>query len=90
MATTLGTPVTEFQTYQVWWTQDYIRFGVNANSDNAYYEYKKPAGASAAHWPFTNPMDLILNLAIGGTLGGTVPVGDFKYQMVVDYVRVYQ
>jgi beta-glucanase (GH16 family) len=88
--TTLGAPVTEFHTYQVWWTQDYIRFGVDANSDNAYYTYNKPANATSANWPFTGPMDLILNLAIGGSLGGTVPGGDFDYEMVVDYVRVYQ
>ncbi len=88
--TTLGTPVTEFHTYKVWWTQDYIRFGVDANSDNAYYTYTKPANATSANWPFTGPMDLILNLAIGGSLGGTVPSGDFDYEMVVDYVRVYQ
>jgi beta-glucanase (GH16 family) len=88
--TTLGTPVTEFHTYQVWWTQDYIRFGVDANSDNAYYTYNKPANATSANWPFTGPMDLILNLAIGGSLGGSVPSGDFDYEMVVDYVRVYQ
>ena len=31
-----------------------------------------------------------MNIAIGGTLGGTVPAGDFTYEMLVDYVRVYQ
>ena len=35
-------------------------------------------------------MDIILNIAIGGELGGTVPAGDFTYEMLVDYVRVYQ
>ncbi len=35
-------------------------------------------------------MDIILNLAIGGTLGGELPTGNFQYEMVVDYVRVYQ
>ena len=31
-----------------------------------------------------------MNIAIGGNLGGTVPAGDFTYEMLVDYVRVYQ
>ena len=34
-------------------------------------------------------MDIILNIAIGGNMGGTVPAGDFEYEMLVDYVRVY-
>ncbi len=89
-STTLSSPITDFHTYQVWWTQDYIRFGVDSNNDNAYYEYKKPNGATPANWPFDNPMDIILNLAIGGTLGGTVPAGNFSYEMAVDYVRLYQ
>jgi hypothetical protein len=33
---------------------------------------------------------LILNIAIGGTLGGTVPNSNFEYAMDVDYVRIYQ
>ena len=86
----LSSPITDFHTYQVWWTQDYIRFGVDSNNDNAYYEYKKPSGATSTKWPFDNPMDIILNMAIGGTLGGTVPSGNFTYEMAVDYVRVYQ
>ncbi|WP_293748905.1 glycoside hydrolase family 16 protein, partial [Limnohabitans sp. Rim8] len=88
--TTLSSPVTDFHTYQVWWTQDYIRFGVDSNNDNAYYEYKKPSGATSANWPFDNPMDIILNMAVGGTYGGTVPSNNFSYVMAVDYVRVYQ
>ena len=83
----LDTPVTEFQTYQAWWTEDQVQFGVNGN---VYYTYNKPADSSADNWPFTEPMDMILNLAIGGTLGGNVPSSDFYYEMVVDYVRVYQ
>ncbi|MCE2780532.1 family 16 glycosylhydrolase [Limnohabitans sp.] len=89
-STILSSPVTDFHTYQVWWTQDYIRFGVDSNNDNAYYEYKKPSGATPDNWPFDNPMDIILNMAIGGTYGGTVPQNNFTYVMAVDYVRVYQ
>ena len=33
---------------------------------------------------------MILNIAIGGTLGGTAPTGSFEYAMDVDYVRIYQ
>jgi len=30
-STTLSSPITEFHTYQLWWTQDYIRIGVDGN-----------------------------------------------------------
>ena len=89
-STTLSSPITEFHTYQLWWTQDYIRIGVDSNNDNAYFEYRKPANATPANWPYDNPMDIILNMAIGGTYGGTIPSSNFKYEMLVDYVRVYK
>lgn len=47
-------------------------------------------------WPFyydtdyTNQFFVILNLALGGTWGGTINTDIFPVQMKVDYVRVYQ
>jgi hypothetical protein len=35
-------------------------------------------------------MDIILNVAVGGTMGGVVPDSNFAYTMEVDYVRVFQ
>jgi hypothetical protein len=63
---------------------------VDGNVNTAHFEYLKPANATASWWPFDNAMDIILNLASGGTMGGTVPGGNFQYTMEVDYVRVYQ
>ncbi|NBP46034.1 MAG: glycoside hydrolase family 16 protein, partial [Betaproteobacteria bacterium] len=51
-STTLSSPITDFHTYQLWWTQDYIRIGVDSNNDNAYFEYRKPANATSANWPY--------------------------------------
>src|SRR5580658_3622079 len=39
--------------------------------------------------PFNEPFYLIMNLAIGGTLGGTVDNSIFPSDMQVDYVRYY-
>jgi len=44
----------------------------------------------AADYPFTTPIYVILNLAIGGTMGGVVDNTIFPKQMLVDYVRYYQ
>jgi hypothetical protein len=35
-------------------------------------------------------MDILLNVAVGGNMGGAVPTTDFSYTMEVDYVRVFQ
>jgi len=40
--------------------------------------------------PFDNPHYLILNLAMGGTLGGDIPQNFVSDQMEIDYVRFYQ
>ncbi len=41
-------------------------------------------------YPFNTPIYVILNLAIGGTMGGPVDDTIFPKQMLVDYVRYYQ
>jgi beta-glucanase (GH16 family) len=54
-----------------------------------YYTYPNP-GKGSASWPFDNAQYLLLNLAIGGDMGGAMDDAIFAVQMEVDYVRVYQ
>ena len=42
------------------------------------------------NWPFDKEFHLILNTAVGGTLGGPPNLADQSHFMLVDYVRVYQ
>jgi beta-glucanase (GH16 family) len=40
--------------------------------------------------PFNDPFFFVLNVAVGGTLGGDIP-SDFPNDvMEIDYIRVYQ
>ena len=87
---TLTSDVDEWHIYQLWWTPDSIKIGVDGTEDDAHLVYEKPEGATNDTWPYDGPMDLILNIAIGGTLGGEVPTSNFEYAMDVDYVRIYQ
>lgn len=76
-----------FHNYQIKWTPDAIAFYV----DGVPYRtpYNKPANANG--WPFDKPQYLLLNLAVGGVLGGTVnDVTLSATSLEVDYVRVYQ
>ena len=87
----------EFHTYGIEWMQeeeygrDMIRFMFDGqvhatqsetleNIDDEYY------------WPFNKENFLLLNLAIGGSMGGNVndAMFDHPVQMKVDWVRVYQ
>ena len=40
--------------------------------------------------PFDNNHYLLLNLAIGGVLGGKVPEEFSEERMIIDYVRIFQ
>ena len=54
--------------------------------------YTNPApGTTNNAWPFNSPQYLLLNLAVGGVLGGTVNDATLSStSLEVDYVRVYQ
>lgn len=75
-----------FHRYQMHWTADDLRFGVDGF---VHLRYPKLEGNPRA-WPFNAPQFMILNLAIGGDLGGPVDDRIFPAVMEVDYVRVYQ
>ena len=42
------------------------------------------------NWPFDKEFHLILNSAVGGTLGGTPDFSGQPQYMIVDYIKVYQ
>jgi beta-glucanase (GH16 family) len=75
-----------FHSYQMHWTPQRIRFGIDGV---VHFEYTNP-GSGRERWPFDAPQFLILNLAIGGDLGGKVDDGIFPRQFQIDHVRVYQ
>ena len=77
---------TAFHNYQLTWTKDEIRISVDGTD---YYRMANP-GTGRPAWPFDAPQYLLLNLAIGGDLGGAVNDAIFPVTFEVDYVRVYQ
>ncbi len=76
----------EFHRYQMHWTADEVIFGVDGF---AHLRYPRLDLGRRA-WPFDAPQFLLLNIAIGGDLGGDVDDRIFPVAMEVDYVRVYQ
>lgn len=78
----------EFHTYGIDWDESKIDFFVD---DRVYMSFQNENSGEEA-WPFDQPFYLILNLAVGGILGGKEGVGEdiWPQQMLVDYIRVYQ
>jgi beta-glucanase (GH16 family) len=89
-AVTLPDTCNAFHRYQMLWTQRDIRFGVDGVEHLAYPRLDVGAAGGSRVWPFDGPQFLLLNVAIGGDLGGPVDDGIFPVTMEVDYVRVYQ
>jgi hypothetical protein len=80
--TSLPTSTTEFHNYTVEWTPTTITFLVD---DFVYHTVDNDATL-----PFNSDFFLILNVAMGGTLGGTIDPAFTQDTMEIDYVRVYQ
>ncbi len=78
-----------FHRYQLDWTKDRILIGID---DRAYMRFDNDGSGDVARWPFDKPEYLILNLAVGGNLGGAkgIDPAAFPASMTVDYVRVWQ
>ena len=77
---------TEFHLYSMVWTEDSITFLLD---DVEYYTYN-PSTKNDQTWPFYNKQFIILNVAVGGNLGGTIDPNFVSSTMEIDYVRVYQ
>jgi beta-glucanase (GH16 family) len=79
-----------FHRYQMLWTERDITFGIDGVHNLTYPRLDVGAAAAARAWPFDGPQFLLLNIAIGGDLGGPVDDRIFPVTMEVDYVRVWQ
>lgn len=86
--TTLPTATTEFHVYAMEWEKNEICSYV----DGTHYFTFTNNGQGFEAWPFDQPFHLILNLAIGGGLGGIKGIDDsaFPHTFEIDYVRIYQ
>ncbi len=81
----------DFQTYSIHWKQDSIEYLLNDQSMVTYHRGEDNRDASSKGWPFDDDdFYLILNLAIGGTLGGPVDFSMFPQQYIIKEIKIYQ
>lgn len=76
----------EFHVYEMEWTADRVKFSVDGSN---YYTYE-PDVQDDSTWPFDADQFIIMNVAMGGSLGGSIEAGFTESSMQVDYVKVYQ
>ena len=76
-----------FHDYQMLWTRNEIAMALDGV---IFYRYANPGTGSPVTWPFNKPQYLLLNIAIGGTLGGPVNDSIFPVTMEIEHVRVWQ
>lgn len=76
----------EFHVYGIIWTPTKIQFTFDGN---VYHTYN-PLIKDDKNWPFNKKHFIILNVAMGGDLGGNIDNGFTEGTMEIDYVRVYQ
>ena len=72
----------DYHVYGMTWTEEYIRLTVD---ESVVIELPNTQDK-----PFDNPHYLLLNIAMGGSLGGEVPSNFTEAIFEIDYVRIYQ
>lgn len=80
-----GTFPEAFYDFAIEWEPGVIRWFVN----DILYLTKTAADIAPYQWPFDQRFHFIMNVAVGGNLGGPVDDSIFPSTMSVDYVRVY-
>ncbi len=79
---TVANTSTEYHVYTLDWDSNSMKISVD---ETLIYELPNTSDK-----PFDNAHYLLLNIAMGGNLGGEVPANFTEDVMEIDYVRVYQ
>lgn len=77
---------TRFMVYRLQWSAGSLTWSVNPEDGGGFQTLSAMSGASVPNVP----MYVVLNMAVGGTGGGTPDSATFPLTMQVDYVRVTQ
>ena len=83
----IADPYNSYHLYTLEWTPERMDFLL----DNILYNHIENEHKTTAEWPFDSPFHLLINIAVGGNLGGKKGIDPavFPATLEVDYVRVY-
>ena len=77
----ISNATTEFHKYSMEWSAAFIKIYVD---DQLFHTF-----ANSAAVPFNQDFFLIMNIAMGGTFGGSIDPAFTNASMEIDYIRVY-
>ncbi len=81
-STTVTNAETEFHIYECYWSPTVVRFYVDGNEFHSVNIDDS--------MPFNEDFYLVFNVAMGGTLGGSIDPNFTSATMEIDYLKVYQ
>lgn len=79
-----------FKKYALLWQKDFLEFSVD---DRVYARFEKNDARFSSNWdgwPFDQPFNMIINLAIGGTWGGVIDDRCFPMVFAIQSIKVYE
>jgi len=78
----------QFHTYGFEWTENEISYFIDGKKEHTYVKGEENKDSSPKGWPFDQNFYLIMNLAIGGTLGGKIDDQAFPQQFVIQSIHI--
>jgi len=77
--------VDDFHVFAAEWDPGRITFSVDGEVYHIVFSYQV-----SGDWVFNNEFFMLLNLAVGGTVGGAIGPDIFPADLLVDYVRIFE
>ena len=78
----------QFHTYGFEWTEDTISYFIDGVKEMTYRKGEVGKDDTPKGWPFDQPFYLIMNMAIGGSLGGEVDDQCFPQGFVIKSIHI--
>ena len=82
-----GIPYNGFHTYTAEWDEEKIVFFFDGKP---HFTFRIDDAGKGKNNPFRKPHFILVNLALGGSWGGTIDRTGFPKQYKIDYIRVWQ
>lgn len=80
---------TGFHTYTLDWEENALRLSIDGTVVHTFEKGEHGRNTDDAGWPFHHPFHLLLNIAVGGMLGGEIVDADFPQEMIIQSI-VYE
>ena len=81
--------IDHLHTYALEWYPDRMVYELDGNEVVTFRKGDQGRDASVKGWPFDQPFFILMNLAMGGNLGGPVDRASLPQQMIIQSLKVY-